>query len=93
MASEPTKKVLLVNYAGYLLGANTFIPDNSLGSLASMLLRHGVPAEILDLQSPAAVGSVMDHAPGEAARQVLSALDRGEAPSPSLVGRYHEDRR
>ena len=89
----PKNKVLLVNYAGYLLGANTFIPDNSLGSLAAMLLRHGVPIEILDLQSPAVIGSVMDHAPGEAAREVLNALDRGEAPSPPLVARYHEDRR
>lgn len=93
MAPQFPKKVLLVNYAGYLLGANTFIPDNSLGSLAAMLLRHGVPVEILDLQSPAAIGSVMDHAPGESAREVVDSIEHGEAPSPSLVMRYHEDRR
>jgi radical SAM superfamily enzyme YgiQ (UPF0313 family) len=93
MAVNGPRKVLLVNYAGYFLCANTFIPDNSLGTLAAMLKRHGVPVEILDLQSPSAVGSIMDHTSQPAAQALVDQLTSGQAPESSLVRRYQEDRR
>ena len=93
MATEKHKKVLLVNYAGYFLCANTFIPDNSLGALAAMLKRQGVPVEIVDLQSPRAVGSVMDHTDRSAAQALVEQLNLGHAAPESLIRRYQDDRR
>jgi pyruvate-formate lyase-activating enzyme len=85
-------KVLLVNYAGYFLTANTFIADNSLASLAAALLGHGVPVEILDFQGPREVGAVMDATSRVAAEGVLDHLERGEAPPVELVRQYQADR-
>ena len=93
MATEKRKKVLLVNYAGYFLCANTFIPDNSLGALAAMLKRQGVPVEIVDLQAPLAVGSVMDHTDRNAARALVDQLSSGQAAPESLIRHYQDDRR
>ena len=93
MALRKPQKVLLVNYAGYFLCANTFIPDNSVSGLAAVLARHGVPAEVVDLQAPRLLGSVMDHTSRDAAKAVLEHLAAGERPSDSLIRRYQDDRR
>jgi pyruvate-formate lyase-activating enzyme len=93
MALRKPQKVLLINYAGYFLCANTFIPDNSVSGLAAVLAQHGVPAEVVDLQAPRWLGSVMDHTSRDAAKAVLEHLAVGERPSDSLIRRYHEDRR
>ncbi|MBN1612115.1 MAG: radical SAM protein [Polyangiaceae bacterium] len=93
MAVRKPQKVLLINYAGYFLCANTFIPDNSVSGLTAVLARHGVPAEVIDLQSPRWLGSVMDHTSRDAAKAVLEHLVVGKRPSDSLIRRYHEDRR
>ena len=93
MTPETPKKVLLVNYAGYFLCANTFIPDNSLGALAAMLNRRGIPVEILDLQAPQAVGSVMDNADKRAAETLVQRLSSGQVAPESLIRDYQRDRR
>ena len=85
-------KVLLINYAGYFLTANTFVPDNSLGSLAAMLQRHGIAVEIIDYQSPRELGAIMDHAPPESAQGILEALDGKREYSDSLAREYLRDR-
>jgi hypothetical protein len=61
---RPTRgrKVLLVNYAGYVLTGNTFVPDNSLATLAAALIHEGIPTEVLDLQNPHDIGSILDAA-------------------------------
>jgi pyruvate-formate lyase-activating enzyme len=93
MALRKPQKVLLINYAGYFLCANTFIPDNSVSGLTAVLARHGVPAEVVDLQAPRWIGSVMDHTSRDAAQAVLEHLVAGKRPSDTLIRRYHEDRR
>ena len=86
-------KVLLVNYAGYFLTANTFVPDNSLASLAAALRRSGVDVEIVDFQSPQWVGRVMDGTERARAGAIVEALDAGQRPPVELIRAYHEDRR
>ena len=92
MSQTKHKKVLLVNYAGYFLCANTFIPDNSLAALAAMLKRQGVPVEIMDLQAPRVVGSVMDHTNRDAAEALAVCLSSGQEAQKSLIRRYQHDR-
>lgn len=85
-------KVLLVNYAGYVLTGNTFVPDSSLATLAAALQREGIAVEILDLQNPADIGSVMEGVDPAPASQVLERLGRGEAIGTELFETYRHGR-
>lgn len=87
------QRVLLVNYSGYWLTANTFIPDTSLATLAGALQAQKIPVEIVDLQSPSEVGKVMAYGGQAAAKQVVDILRAGERPSDALLQTYLEARR
>ena len=88
MASTRSPSVLLVNYCGAVMTANTFIPDNSLAILAGALMQHGIPVRIADFQNPADIGSIMDHAEPTAALEVLDRLSDGEAIDAELYREY-----
>ncbi len=45
-------KSLLITYAGYPLGPNSFLPDNGLANLASALISAGHTTKILDFNTP-----------------------------------------
>jgi len=54
-------KVLLVNYAGYWMTANSFIADSSLALLAGILLQNNIETEIIDFQNPNDIGKIMEY--------------------------------
>lgn len=84
------RKVLLVNYAGYMVTPNTFVPDNSLATLAAVLRADGFGVEIVDLQNPEDLGGVLDGADPAPARAILERLG---ARQPIEGGLYREYRR
>lgn len=91
--SPSVGKVLLVNHAGYFLTTNTFLPDNSLASLAAALGRHGVDVEIIDYQGPRDVGRVMNATARVASAAIVERLEAGDAVPLELVREYQADRR
>lgn len=90
--SSSVRKVLLVNIAGHFLTSNSFVPDNSLGALASALLAKGIPTEILDFQGPQQLGEVMDRSPRGHAATVAECVAKGAPLAPDIVRAYHRDR-
>ncbi len=82
-------KVLLVNFAGHIITGDTFIPDSSLAGLAAVLKRKGTPVEVLDFQSPADIGSLLD-GESEVANAVWKNWATGEAVSPPLYSQYSQ---
>lgn len=92
MAHFDSGKVLLVNYAGYWLTANTFVPDCSLATLAGTLARAGIAAEIVDFHQPSMMGEVMPPESEEASTRLLSALRKGELPDERTLDEYHSFR-
>ncbi|MBL6989385.1 MAG: B12-binding domain-containing radical SAM protein [Bacteriovoracaceae bacterium] len=83
-----TKRVLLVNYSGQILTTNTFIPDNSLGTLAGVLRQSGINVEIIDLQNPFDFGSVMEYAEKDYSLDIISSLDNCAEPDLKAIAKY-----
>jgi CRP-like cAMP-binding protein len=84
---------LLVNYAGYVLTGNTFVPDNSLATLAAALLDQGVRAQVWDLQNPTDIGSILDDADPSPGLRVVQALEAGQGIERPLFDEYMGVRR
>ncbi len=84
--------MLLVNYAGYVLTANTFVPDNSLATLAGVLGAEGIGVRILDFMNPADIGSIGDRAGTELAAPVLERLSAGRAVDAGVYLPYRDRR-
>jgi radical SAM superfamily enzyme YgiQ (UPF0313 family) len=72
--------------------ANTFVPDNSLATLAAVLARHEIPVEIVDLQNPLDMGAIAGGIDPECAHAVLSALTGGKAVEHAAFENYRRER-
>jgi radical SAM superfamily enzyme YgiQ (UPF0313 family) len=92
MARARPDGVLLVNYAGYLLTANTFIPDNGLATLAGVLREHDIESQILDFQNPRHIGGIVDGVDRGCSARVLACLKSGEDLSADLFEEYRRQR-
>lgn len=67
-------KVLLVNYAGYWMTANSFIADSSLALLAGVLLEKGIETEIVDFQNTDDIGKIMEYQEGPWAQGIIDSM-------------------
>ncbi len=84
--------VLLVNYAGYVLTANTFVPDNSLATLAGALRAEDIPVRIVDWMNPGDIGSIGDRAGTGDASRVVERLSTGQAVDATVYLPYRNRR-
>ncbi len=90
---DPSKKILFINYAGYMLNANTFIPDNSVAALAMVCIQKGYSAEVMDLQDPDTVGRVMEKSRHNYAGKIVTLLEENKRPDDKLLLDYQADRK
>lgn len=90
--SQKNGKVLLLNYAGHVLTANTFVPDNSLACLAGSLLAHNIDVEIMDLQTPSFIGSITAGIDPYCSERLVAQVKAGKEIEPELFLQYRDQR-
>src|SRR5690349_6561723 len=86
-------KALLVNYAGAMLTPNTFIPDNSLATLAQVLRLDGTDAQIIDYQNASDIGSVLQIEDRSVAEAIWASVSTGNAIGEELFETYRRQRK
>lgn len=83
-----TKKVLLVNYAGYWMTANSFIADSSLALLAAVLLKNKIDVEIVDFQNPDDIGKIMEYQKSPWPQAIVSSLNKNLQLDDTILEKY-----
>lgn len=88
-----TDKVLFINYGGYFLTANTFIPDNSISALANVLIHENIPCEVLDFHNAFDMGKISELSKNIYAPQVIDKLNNNLPLDDQLIKNYQNERK
>ncbi len=92
MRQKQSTKILFINYGGYFLTANTFIPDNSLAGLAGVFSKHDIPVEIIDFQNPHDMGTIMEYSKTGFSHELARIIEEKKVPPLSLIRSYQQSR-